>query len=359
MREQGVDTLFLASSLGGAEVDPVTCALITERIARVDTAAAWFVMVANAPKLMAASWPQALVEHLWGTDPHTLIAASGHTMLDGRVDGDNLVLNGTVGFSSGCHHADYIGAPARLTDSSTAVQPNGVGQPNGASQRCMALIPVELVSIQDDWQVMGMRGTGSNSVVLNEVIIPQSLTAPIAAQLHVANPFYSGALYRCPGRVLFSTYVPISLAVAGRALDELDKLARVKTPAASSGLLRERQIAQLKFGKALANYRAARRYFYDTLNEVWERAAAGITATDEHRAELYLAGTHGVQASAETVRLVADAAGTSAIYEQGELARLVRDMEVLRHHGFASENRYASVAQQMWGSTLDYPLLLR
>ena len=66
-----------------------------------------------------------------------------------------------------------------------------------------------------------------------------------------------------------------------------------------------------------------------------------------------------MQASAETVRLVADAAGTSAIYEQGKLARLVRDMEVLRHHGFASENRYASVAQQMWGSTLDYPLLLR
>ena len=85
----------------------------------------------------------------------------------------------------------------------------------------------------------------------------------------------------------------------------------------------------------------------------------GETASDAQRADLYLAGTHGVQASAETVRLVADAAGTSVIYEQGKLARLVRDMEVLRHHGFASENRYASVAQQMWGAPLDYPLLLR
>ena len=353
LRAQGVDNLFLARPLGGEEVDPVTCALITERIAQIDTAAAWFVMVANAPRLMAASWPQQLVERLWLDNPNTLIAASGHTMLAGRIDGDNVVLNGKVGFSSGCHHADYIGAPVLLAD------PSAAADAVGSDLRRMALVPAELVTIEDDWQVMGMRGTGSNSVVIDEVTIPRSLTAPIATQLHVANPYYSGALYRCPGRVLFATYVPISLAVAGRALDELDKLARVKTPASSSGLLRERQIAQLKFGKALATFRAARTYFFETLNEAWERAERGEAPTDTQRAELYLAGTHGVQASADTVRLVADAAGTSAIYEQGELARLVRDMEVLRHHGFASENRYASVAQQMWGSTLDYPLLLR
>jgi len=158
---------------------------------------------------------------------------------------------------------------------------------------------------------------------------------------------------------MFATYVPISLAVAGQALEFLNELARTKTPAAASGLLRERQIAQLKFGKALANFRAARGYFLDSLREAWERAKRGEETTDSQRADLYLAGTHGVQPSAETVRLVADAAGTSAIYERDKLSRLVRDMEVLRHHGFASENRYASVAQQLWGSKLDYPLLLR
>lgn len=348
LREQAIDNLFLAKPLGGEEVDPVTCALITEQIAKTDTAAAWFVMVANSPRLMAASWPQDLVEHLWGKNPHTLVAASGHSVLAGRAEDDALVLNGTVGFSSGCHHADYIAAPVVIAAGEQV-----------AEERRMALVPAELVTIQDDWHVVGMRGTGSNSVQLREVSIPRSLSAPIAAQLHVANPYYGGALYRCPGRVLFATYVPISLAVAGCALDALDRLARVKTPAASSQLLRERQIAQLKFGKALATFRAARNYFFSALNTAWERAQRGEAATDAQRAELYLAGTHGVQASAETVRLVADAAGTSAIYEQGELARLVRDMEVLRHHGFASENRYASVAQQMWGSALDYPLLLR
>jgi len=342
LKQHGTCNLFLPRLLGGEEVDPVSTALITEELARSDTAAAWFLMVANSPRLMAASWPEGLVEKLWLNDPHTLVAASGHSVLQAQVAGDELVVSGRVGFSSGCHFADYIAAPAVYGDS-----------------RVMVLVPARDCLIDDDWDVLGMRGTGSNSVVLDKVAVPKSNAAPIAAQLNIANRYYDSALYRCPGRVMFATYVPISLAVAGQALDFLNDLARTKTPAATADLLRERQVAQLKFGKALANFRAARGYFLDSLREAWERAQRGEETTDAQRADLYLAGTHGVQASAQTVRLVADAAGTSTIYEQGKLARLVRDMEVLRHHGFASENRYASVAQQMWGSKLDYPLLLR
>jgi len=342
LKQHGTCNLFLPRSLGGEEVDPVSCALITEELARSDTAAAWFLMVANSPKLMAASWPESLVESLWLKDPHTLVAASGHSVLQAQTAGDQLIVSGRVGFSSGCHFADYIAAPAVVDET-----------------RAMVLVPAADCVIEDDWDVLGMRGTGSNSVVLDMVRVPRANAAPIAAQLNIANHYYDSALYRCPGRVMFATYVPISLAVAGQALDILNNLARTKTPAATTQLLRERQVAQLKFGKALAKFRAARGYFLDSLQEAWERAESGEETTDAQRADLYLAGTHGVQASAETVRLVADAAGTSAIYEQGKLARLVRDMEVLRHHGFASENRYASVAQQMWGSKLDYPLLLR
>ena len=344
LKNQGACNLFLPRSLGGEEVDPVSCALITEELARSDSAAAWFLMVANSPRLMAASWPEELVQSLWLKDPHTLVAASGHSVLQAQTSGDDLLVSGRVGFSSGCHFADFIAAPAAV---------------DGKERPVMVLVPAADCEIEDDWDVLGMRGTGSNSVVLENVRVPAVNAAPIAAQLTIANKYFDSALYRCPGRIMFATYVPISLAVAGQALDVLHDLARTKTPAATNALLRERQVAQLKFGKALANFRAARGYFLDSLKEAWERAQRGEETTDAQRADLYLAGTHGVQASAETVRLVADAAGTSAIYEQGKLARLVRDMEVLRHHGFASENRYASVAQQMWGSTLDYPLLLR
>ena len=57
--------------------------------------------------------------------------------------------------------------------------------------------------------------------------------------------------------------------------------------------------------------------------------------------------------------MAADVAGTSVIYAGSELERIVRDMEVVRHHGFANESRYGSVAQLKWGVELDYPLMLR
>ena len=58
--------LFLPTALGGDEVTPMTCAAFCEEVASGDTAAAWHIMVFNAPKLMAAKWPAELVETLWG-----------------------------------------------------------------------------------------------------------------------------------------------------------------------------------------------------------------------------------------------------------------------------------------------------
>ena len=111
LRTAGVPRLFLPAQLGGEQVDPVTCALVTETLAQGDASAAWFVMVYNAARIMAATWPAAMVETLWGDNPDALVAASGHTPFQGRRAGDGYVVSGTNSFVSGCHHADFIMAP--------------------------------------------------------------------------------------------------------------------------------------------------------------------------------------------------------------------------------------------------------
>ena len=99
--------------------------------------------------------------------------------------------------------------------------------------------------------------------------------------------------------------------------------------------------------------------FFQALEDTWARAESGQDASAEDRADLYLAGTHAVQASSEVVRHVADIAATTMITKGETLERIGRDMETLRHHGFVNESRYASVAQVHWGAELDYPQLLR
>ncbi len=343
--EAGVARLYLPESLGGLEVDPVTCARVTERLALADPSAAWFVMVANSAKLMASTWPQAMVEHLLA-DPDTVIAASGNRPYRAEPDGDGYRINGVNSFVSGCHHAGWLLSPAVFDEAGTDVR--------------TVVLPMSECEIVDNWHVLGMRGTGSNDVRADEVWIPEIQTQRMPEPgSGLRNKYYQGDLYRCPGRIIFATYVPVTLVLARQALATLDELAAGKTPYAETKKLMHRSIAQIKSGKALATYRATRGYFFDALADAWERAKQGVEASDQDKADLYLAGTHAVQSSAEVVRLVADAAGSSVTYQGSPLERILRDMETLRHHGFANESRYGSVSQLRWGAPLDYPLMLR
>ena len=72
------------------------------------------------------------------------------------------------------------------------------------------------------------------------------------------------------------------------------------------------------------------------------------------KAEVQLASSFAVDASAEALELVRRVAGTSAIAEGGPLARVVRDMAVLTQHAAVSDSRYESVGQTMLGLESDW-----
>ena len=109
--DAGVTRLYLPESLGGLEVDPLTCARITETLATMDSAAGWFVMVSNAAKLMAAHWPDTLAEEIFGSKPDVVVAASGNRPFIAQPEGEGYRIDGVNSFVSGCHHADWLMSP--------------------------------------------------------------------------------------------------------------------------------------------------------------------------------------------------------------------------------------------------------
>ena len=335
----GIPRLFLPATLGGYEVPPTVCAQVTEILAAGDASAAWYVMVFNSAKMLAARWPEAMVENLWGAHPDALVAASGHTPLLGVPCDGGFLVNGRTRFVSGCLHADYILAPLQVADQVHTV-----------------VIPAAQCQVVGAWDTLGMRASGSHDVQVTDVKVDAPWVAPTVSEF---NRHYQGPLYRCPSRVVFATYVPVALSLAEQALGALTDLAVQKVPYASGAKLAQRSLAQVHYGRALAEYRAARGYFFAALEEVWQRARAGETFDARARADLYLAGTHAMQASSGVVRQVLDAAGSTAFDKASPLEKIMRDVETLRHHGFANESRYGSVAQVHWDVELDYPLLLR
>ena len=345
LKDSGLINLFLPRSLRGLEADPITCAKVVQSVARLDSSAGWFLMVANAARLSAATWPQSLVEELWLDHPAAIVAASSNKPMKAqRIDGGFRV-EGQTSFASGCRFATWFLTPAVCSG------------PSG-DEWIAVLVPMSECEIVPNWSVLGMRGTGSHDIRIS-AFVPTHHTIVSVGMDAKRNAYYDGALYRCSHRIVFATYVPVSLAVAQLALEALSELAQNKTPYAGDSKLKLRSLAQIKFGRALGIYRAAYGYFFDALDDAWQRAKRNEIPTSSERAALYLAGTHTVQACADVVRLVAEAAGSSIIYRDNPLERHVRDMEVLRHHGFTSEQRFGSVAQVLWDAPLDYPLLLR
>lgn len=345
LKDVGLVNLFLPRSLGGLECDPVSCARVVHAVARLDSCAGWFLMVANAARLSAATWRASLVEEIWGNDPNTIVAASSNKPLKAqRVDGGFRV-EGQTSFVSGCRFASWFLTPAIVTGP-------------GGDEWIAVIVPMSECEIVPNWSVLGMRGTGSHDVRVS-ASVPENHTIVSVGMDAGRNRYYDGPLFRCSHRIVFATYVPVSLAIAEVALEALTELAQNKTPYANDSKLKHRSLAQIKFGRALGIYRSAQIYFMTSLDDAWQRATREEVPDSSERAALYLAGTHTVQACADVVRLVAEAAGSSVIYTSSPLERCVRDMEVLRHHGFTNEQRFGSVAQVLWDAPLDYPVMLR
>ena len=338
----GVPRFFLPSGLGGYEITPMECACVTEAIADIDASAAWYVMVYNAARLASATWSDEVIEMIFRENPDTLVSASGNSPYQAVEKEDCYQIDGVNHFASGCRYAKWMLSPVRLDNELATV-----------------LLPMEDCEILDDWDSLGMRGSGSNSVRANQLCVPKNLINLPSNNSSGNNRYYSGLLYKSPARIVFATYVPIAFSLARKSLALLQDLALEKTPYATNTKLKNRKLAQSHFGKARAIYRAARSFFYEELEKAWVFTKEEREFTEEDKADLYLAGVHAVQECAQVLSLVSNAAGTSVTDRKHPLERIRRDMETLRHHGFVNESRYSSVAQVFWGAEIDYPLILR
>jgi indole-3-acetate monooxygenase len=251
-------------------------------------------------------------------------------------------------FVSNCYDADWISSTA-LVD----VDQHSEGEP----ETVMVYFPRKNCDIIDNWDMMGMRGTGSHDISVTDVYVPKSRTFRMVPEFEPGSQ-YHGPLYRLPLVGAAATDIPTPmLGAARRALDEVTELALTKTPVASSGLLRERSLAQVQLGKAEAVLRSGRLLLLDTVSEAWQRCVDGRTHSLRQKADLLLAATHAMSSAVQAVELACSIAGTTAFRATSPLERCFRDVQTMKHHVFASEARYGTFGQVYLGIPPDFPVV--
>ena len=351
LREAGFFRMLLPRSLGGLEVDPVTCSRVVEEIAAADSAAAWTLQAGNTGAWWSARLPKEGVEEIYGGDPDSLQAAAFHPPQRAVEAPGGFRITGRGPLASTIHDAEWLFLSAIVMDGD---QPRMV---QGVPVMIALVIRAREARIVDTWRSLGMRGTDSQDVVMDDVFVPTARTFPLVPTFE-PNPYYSGALYRFPGMATVIVAVaPVSLAVARGAVDEFRELAQRKSAFGFTVPLRERMPVQAALAKAEGMLRAARLLYYDTLGGVWKKVVAGEAATLEEKADLALAGAHAASTAATVVGMMHQLAGSTGIYERSPLERHFRDANTLRHHGFMSENRFEVVGQVYLGVPPEFPLI--
>jgi indole-3-acetate monooxygenase len=301
----------------GTAHSPLTQVRTIAAIAEGDGAAAWNLMIGiESFGLIAPAFGPAI--HLIENPSVVLASSTAAVGRADRVDGGYRV-NGVWQFASGVHNASLFGATVRVWN-------EGVMDVEQGNR--YAIIDLGDFEILDTWYTSGLCGSGSHDVKVTDIFVPEDrLIAPIGGVKH-DSPLLNFPL----GARLAYNKVGVAWGLARAGMDAFIELAEGKHPRFSRSSLRERAFAQRAIGEAEARFRGGRALVTELLEEMWARVQARGHITSKERALFQIACSDSVRGCMEAVRLVAEAAGTTANEKAHPLERIVRDIKVVGQH---------------------------
>jgi indole-3-acetate monooxygenase len=342
--EGGFFKLLLPRSLGGAELHPLTYVQVLEEIAKAEPSTAWSLGQNSGCSMSAPYLDPAIAREIFGC-PRGILAWGPDLPNAGRgvAGAGGIRVTGRWGFATGSRHATWLGAHVPIFDKDGTPRMN----PNGRPVVRTALFPKSSAEIIDNWQVIGLRGTGSDSYAVEDLFVPEPYTC---SRDNAAERREVGLLYKfTSGMVYAMGFSNVSLGIARGALESFIELARDKIPRGARNPLRNNNVIQSQVAQCDARLRSCRAFIHQTLEEMWDAAEqTGDFRPDQHP-RLRLASTWAIQQSREVVAQVYSAAGATAIFNENPFERRFRDIHAGSQQGQGRPVHFETVGQMLLG----------
>jgi 3-hydroxy-9,10-secoandrosta-1,3,5(10)-triene-9,17-dione monooxygenase len=166
--ESGLYGVMKPRRYGGSELGTETLIDVTMELASADPSTGWVYMLWAAHMWLQALWPEKALEEMWA-NPNSLASSVVSTLGDvTEVDG-GYHWTGRGLFSSGVDHCDWLTAGVPIKRDGERVDHRWL------------LIPREEIQIIDDWHTVALRGTGSKTIVADDLFVPEYRTLPTQA----------------------------------------------------------------------------------------------------------------------------------------------------------------------------------
>jgi alkylation response protein AidB-like acyl-CoA dehydrogenase len=333
----GCFRILLPRSHGGSEATLVEALGLCELLASADPATGWTIMIGASGWCDLASLPRSTFDALFTPDSEVLVAgAIAPTGSITRIAG-GYELTGRWGYASGCEHATHFFA--------NAIE----GFVDGHPKMRVAVLPAADVMIEDTWDVIGLRGTGSHHFSVSGAIVePERTFVPL-----VDPPCLDTPIARIPTPAVFAAGIAaVAIGAARGALDAVRDTAQRKVPLLAAGTLATDPLFHHDLARADATLTAAWSALRETTADLWDQAVAGDHPTLEQRARVRAAATWATEAALATAEFAYRSGGGPAVYNDSPLQRRLRDVHAMAQHFLVRPNTFVSAGQVLAGQGL-------
>lgn len=313
LHRDGLFAMWVPEALGGSELNPVDALEVIANLSYGDASAGWVQMAACLSIGTGAAYlaDEAVEEIFVGAERVPVIAGQGTRPGVAKTTEGGYLLTGDWSFASGIKHGTLIHTLAIIEET---------GEPR------IFVVPVEKATLIDNWDVIGLRGTGSIDYTMRDVFVPEGFSHFAVTE----SPKRGGDVYHL-GIIGFATicHSGWAMGVGRRMLDELASLAREKTGRA--GALVDSSAFHDGYGKAEATLRAAHALVIESWRDAEATLAKGEHLSVRQHTLVRLALTHLTAALHEIANFVYLSAGTTSL-RRGTLQRLLRDVHAGTQH---------------------------
>jgi indole-3-acetate monooxygenase len=347
VQDAGVFGMTMPRAWGGPELDPLTQFRVIEALAMADASVGWCAMINCDGGYFTAFLDQVVARAMY---PDILVATAAAATPTGRatrVPGGYRVA-GRFPFVSGCHHSEWVSLGCMvLEDGVQCVDDKGMPQ----TRQC--LLRLSQCEIQDTWHTTGLRGSGSDDLVVHDLFVDEAHTFSFQERSLVKR---AGPLYAFPFMYVAKAAAP-ALGIARHAIDSLIAVTS-KKPARrytigdrieAPRLIREDVYVQHAVGRAETCLAAARAHYFDVMGDFWATLQDERKPSDRQIALFTSACSYVIGSCVEAVQIVYKAAGGSAVYQKGPLDRCLRDVLTMNQHVLATPRSYEMTGRLLFG----------
>ena len=343
----GLLRCLLPRAFDGEEAHPADYAAMVEVIAAADASTAWCIGQGSGCSMAAAYLKPEIAREIWGNDRRAVLAWGMRPGIPAKVVDGGYRLTGRWHFASGSRHAQWMGAHCTVEERDGSLRRGPDGHPIDLT----LLFPKSSATMIDDWQVMGLRGTGSDSYEVAGLFIPEDYTLRRDAD---ADRRERGTLYQFTSNNMYaSAFASVALGIARGGLDALVAVARDKTPRGAARGLRESPVVQHDVAVAEARLRAAHGLLQETLRETFDAVALRGAMTFDENMSIRLVTTYAINQAKQVMQTAWQYAGATAIFDANPFERRFRDMHAVTQQVQGRWTHFETVGQHLLGLTPD------